>query len=44
MPISMLDHLQRWIFHFMKTDKQLDQYDAGWFSVPASHDLTPRTK
>jgi hypothetical protein len=44
MQIGMLDHLQRWIFHFMKTHEQLDKYNAIWLSVPAYHDLTPKNK
>ena len=44
MQIGMLDHLQKWIFHFMKTHKQLDKYNAILLSVPAYHDLTPRNK
>jgi len=44
MQIGMLDHLQKWIFHFMKTHERLDKYNAIWLSVPAYHDLTPKTK
>jgi len=44
MQISMLDHLQKWIFHFMKTHERLDKYNAIWLSVPAYHDLTPTNK
>jgi hypothetical protein len=44
MQIGMLDHLQNWIFHFMKTHEQLDKYNAIWLSVPAYHDLTPQNK
>jgi hypothetical protein len=44
MQIGMLDHLQMWIFHFMKTHKRLDKYNAIWLSVPAYHDLTPKNK
>jgi hypothetical protein len=44
MQISMLDHLQKWIFHFMNTHKRLDKYNAIWSSVPAYHDLTPKYK
>jgi len=44
MQISMLDHLQKWIFHFMKMHKLLDKYNAIWLSVPAYHDLTPENK
>jgi len=29
MQISMLDHLQKWIFHFMKTHKWLDKSNAN---------------
>jgi len=44
MQIGMLDHLQKWIFHFMKTHERLDKYNALWLSVPAYHDLTPKNK
>jgi hypothetical protein len=44
MQIVMLDHLQKWIFHFMKIHKRLDRYNAIWLSVPAYHDLTPKNK
>jgi len=44
MQIGMLDHLQKWVFHFMKMHKWLDKYNAIWLSVPAYHDLTPKTK
>jgi len=44
MQIDMLDHLQKWIFHFMKTHERLDKYNAIWLSVPAYHDLTPKNK
>jgi len=44
MQIGMLDHLQRWIHHFMKTHEWLDKYSAIWLSVPAYHDFTPITK
>jgi len=40
--ISMLDHLQKWIFHFMKTHEQLNEYNAIRLPVPAYHDLTPK--
>jgi hypothetical protein len=42
--IGMLDHLQKWIFHFMKTHKRLDKYNAIWLFVPAYHDLTPKNE
>jgi len=42
--IGMLDHLQKWIFHFMKTHERLDKYNAIWLSVPAYYDLTPQNK
>jgi hypothetical protein len=44
MQIGMLDHLQKSIFHFMKTHERIDKYNAIWFSVPAYHDLTPKNK
>jgi len=44
MQIGMLDHLQKWIFHFMKTHERLDKYKAIWISVPAYHDLTTKNK
>jgi len=44
MQIDMLDHLQKWIFHFMKTQERLDKYNAIWLSVPAYHNLTPKIK
>jgi hypothetical protein len=43
MQISILDLLQKWIFHFMTTHESLDNYNAIWLSVPAYHDLTPKT-
>jgi hypothetical protein len=30
MQIGMLDHLQKWIFHFMKMHERLDKYNATW--------------
>jgi len=42
--IGMLDHLQKWIFHLMKTHERLDKYNAIWLSVPAYHDHTLKTK
>jgi hypothetical protein len=42
MQVGMLDHLRRWIFHFIKTDKLLDRYNVLWLSVPAYHNLTPK--
>jgi hypothetical protein len=44
MQIGMLDHLQKWIFHFMQTHQWLDKYNAIWLSVPAYHDLTPKNE
>jgi hypothetical protein len=44
MQIGMLDHLQKWIFHFMKMHEWLDNDNAIWLSVPAYHDLTPKIK
>jgi len=42
--IGMLDHLQEWIFHFIKTHERLNKYNAIWLSVPAYLDLTPKNK
>jgi len=42
MQIGMLDNLQKWIFHFMKTHEQLDKYNTIWLSDPAYDDLTPK--
>ena len=42
MQFGMLDHLEKWIFHFLKTHDHLDKYNAIWLSVPAYHDLTPK--
>jgi len=44
MQIGILDHFQKWIFHFMKTHEQLDRYNAIWLSVPGYHHLTPKNK
>ena len=44
MQIVMLEHLQKWIFHFMKTHEWLNKYNAIWFSVPAYHDLTSKNR
>jgi hypothetical protein len=44
MLIGMLDYLQKCIFHFTKTHKRLDKYNAIWLSVPAYDDLTPKDK
>jgi len=44
MQIGMLDHLQKWIFHFMKTHEWLDKYNSIWWSVPAYHNLTPKNE
>jgi hypothetical protein len=44
MQIGMFDHLQKWIFHFMKTHERLDKYNAICSSVPSYHDLTPINK
>jgi hypothetical protein len=42
--IGMVDHLQKCIFHFMKTYEQLGKYNATLLCVSAYHDLTPKTK
>jgi hypothetical protein len=44
MQIGMLHHLQKWIFHLMKTHEWLDKYNAIWLSVPAYQDLTIKNK
>jgi hypothetical protein len=44
MQIGMYDNLLQWIFHFMKTQKRLDKYNAIWLSMPAYHDLIPNNK
>ena len=44
MQIGMHDHLQKCIFHFMKTHERLDKYNAIWLSLPAYHDLTTKNK
>jgi hypothetical protein len=44
MQIGILNHLQKWIFHFMKMHEQLDKYNAIWLSVAAYHHLTPKNK
>jgi len=44
MHIGMHDHVQKWIFHFMKMHKQLDKYNAIWLFLPSYHDLTPKNK
>jgi hypothetical protein len=40
----MLGNLLKWIFHFMKTHEWLNKYNGIRLSVPAYHDLTPKTK
>ena len=44
MHIGMLDHLQKWILHSMKTPERLDKYNAIWLSLPAYHDITSKNK
>jgi len=44
MQITMLYHLQKWIFHLKKTHQQLYKYNAMMFSIPAYHDFTPKYK
>jgi len=44
MQIRMLDHLQEWNFHLLKTHERLDKDNAICLSVPADHDLTPNNK
>jgi hypothetical protein len=38
----MVDHLEKWIFHFVKMYERLGKYNAIWLSVPAYHNLTPK--
>jgi len=40
----MVNHLQKWIVYFMKTQERLDKYNPIWLSDPAYHDLTPKNK
>jgi hypothetical protein len=42
--IGMIDHLQQWIFHFMKTQEWLSKYNANLLSVPAHNVFTPQNK
>jgi len=42
MQLRMLDHLQKWIFHFMEMHQRLDKYNAIWLSLPAFHNFTPK--
>jgi hypothetical protein len=44
MQISMIDQIQKWIVHIMKTHEWLNKYNAIWLSVPAYHNLTPKIK
>jgi hypothetical protein len=44
MHISMLSHVQKWIFHFMTTYERLDKYNAIWLSVSAYPNLTSKNK
>jgi len=44
MVIGMPDHLQKLIFHFMKTHEQRDKYNSIWLFVAAYHDLTPNNR
>ena len=43
MQIGMLDHLRKWIFHFMRMRERPDKYNAIWVSMFAYHDLIPKT-
>jgi hypothetical protein len=40
----MLEHLEKFIFHFIKMLKQLNKYNAVWLSVPAYHNLILQNK
>jgi hypothetical protein len=44
MQTGMLHYLQKWMFHFMKTHERLEKNNAIWLSVPAYHNLTPKTE
>jgi hypothetical protein len=44
MLIGVRDHLQKWIFHSGMTHRQLNKDDAIWLSLPAYHNLTPKTQ
>jgi len=44
MLFSMIDQLQKLIFDIMKTQEWLDMYNAISLSVPAYHNLTPKSK
>jgi len=44
MQIGMLEHLQKSIFHFMKTHERLHKYNAIWLPMPAYHDLAPKNE
>jgi len=44
MHIGMFNHLQKWIFHFLKMHERLNKYIAIWLPLPAYHDLTRITK
>jgi hypothetical protein len=40
----MLDHLQKWIFHFMQMNEYLDKYNEISLSMPSCQNLTPKSK
>jgi hypothetical protein len=42
MQIFTFDHLQKWIFHFMKPYKQLHKFNAIWLCIAAYHDFTSK--
>jgi hypothetical protein len=44
MQLGMLDPLQKWIVHFLKTHEGLGKFDAIWLSMPAYHNLTPKNE
>jgi hypothetical protein len=44
MQIGILDHLQKWIFHFINAHERLNKYNVIWLSLSANHDLTPKNK
>jgi len=44
MQIGMHYHFQKWIFHFMKTHKPFNKYNAIWLSMLAYHHFTPKNQ
>jgi hypothetical protein len=42
--ISILDLLEAQVFHFMKTRKRVDKFNAIWLSMHTEHNLTRKNK